>query len=376
MSDASVPPPLSPPPLRPPYPSPGHPGGTPRTARTGSGWRWIALLALLGAGGMAVLLVLSLMTGSAGGASPRPGDHLVESVLEDNGSRNKIAVLSVEGIISGQALGPSSPGLVDLIQLQLDRIRDDDAVRAVVLRVDSPGGEVLASDEIYLAISRFLEETEIPVVASMGSLAASGGYYVSAPCRWIVANELTMTGSIGVIFHSYNYRELMDKVGVRPMVTKSGRLKDMLSGDKRPDDILPEESQIMEAMILESFDRFKEVIRTGRERAARLNDGQGRPLAPDWEGIADGRIVSGRTALEKGLVDELGNFETAVERAQKLAGIDDANLVAFETPLSFLSMFRLFGRAPAGAVKVDLGLGVLPRLPTGRMYFLSPVHLE
>ena len=376
MSDASVPPPLSPPPLRPPYPSPGHPGGTPRPARTGSGWRWIALLALLGAGGMAVLLVLSLMTGSAGGASPRPGDHLVESVLEDNGSRNKIAVLSVEGIISGQALGPSSPGLVDLIQLQLDRIRDDDAVRAVVLRVDSPGGEVLASDEIYRAISRFLEETEIPVVASMGSLAASGGYYVSAPCRWIVANELTMTGSIGVIFHSYNYRELMDKVGVRPMVTKSGRLKDMLSGDKRPEDILPEESQIMEAMILESFDRFKEVIRTGRERAARLNDGQGRPLAPDWEGIADGRIVSGRTALEKGLVDELGNFETAVERAQKLAGIDDANLVAFETPLSFLSMFRLFGRAPAGAVKVDLGLGVLPRLPTGRMYFLSPVHLE
>ena len=335
----------------------------------------LAVLAILAAVGLGVMVLGLLLAGGSGHHAHSAPSSLVESVVEDNGSRDKIAVISVDGIISGQALGPAAPSLVELIALQLDRVREDEAVKAVILQVDSPGGEVLASDEIYREISRFLEESEIPVVASMGSVAASGGYYVSAPCQWIVANELTMTGSIGVIFHSYNYRALMDKVGVRPMVTKSGRLKDMLSGDKRPEDILPEESEIMESMILESFARFKEVIRAGRERAARLNDGEGRSLVADWESIADGRIVSGRTALEKGLVDELGNFETAVDRARKLAGIDSANLVAYEAPLSFLSMFRLLGQAQGRAVKVDLGLDVFPRLPTGRLYFISPAHV-
>src|SRR2546428_583630 len=128
-----------------------------------------------------------------------------------------------------------------LISDQLRLAGEDDSAKAVVLRVDSPGGEVLASDEIYRAIADFEKDYKKPVVASMGGLAASGGYYVSAPCRWIVANELTITGSIGVIMHSYNYRGLLNKVGVRPEVFKSGKFKDMLSGEKDEEDIPAEE---------------------------------------------------------------------------------------------------------------------------------------
>ena len=167
--------------------------------------------------------------------------HLEEVTYENNHSKNKIALLDIAGIITSGAWDRSGSSLVDLVSDQLRRAGEDDSVKAVILRVDSPGGEVLASDEIYRAIADFQKDYKKPAVASMGGLAASGGYYVSAPCQWIVANELTITGSIGVIMHSYNYRGLLNKVGVRPEVFKSGKFKDMLSGEKNEDEILPEE---------------------------------------------------------------------------------------------------------------------------------------
>ena len=251
----------------------------------------------------------------------------------------------------------------------------------MILKVDSPGGEVLASDEIYLLIERFQKENkDIPVIASMGSLAASGGYYVSAPCRWIVANELTMTGSIGVIFHSYNYRGLMDKVGIRPEITKSGKLKDMMSGEKLPEEELPEEKKIMQGLINESYARFKAVVRNGRRNAADLNEKEnvegGRVLSANWQEFADGRILSGNQALEIGLVDELGNFDVAVERAQTLAGIEQARLVSYMPPMRFPGLFSLLGQSGAKTVKVDLGFPLQSPLPQGRLYFISPLHLH
>jgi protease-4 len=230
---------------------------------------------------------------------------------------------------------------------------------------------VLASDDIYRAIADFEKEYKKPVVASMGGLAASGGYYVSAPCRWIVANELTITGSIGVIMHSYNYRGLLNKVGVRPEVFKSGKFKDMLSGEKDEEDILPEEKQMVQSLIDETFARFKKVVAEGRENASEQNSGEGRHLADNWEDYADGRVLSGKQAYELGFVDELGNFETAVERARQLARIKDANLVQYQRPFDFGNLFRLFGESESRAVKIDLGMQ-LPKLQVGRLYFLSP----
>jgi protease-4 len=211
----------------------------------------------------------------------------------------------------------------------------------------------------------------------MGNLAASGGYYVSAPCRWIVANELTMTGSIGVIMYGLNYRGLMDKVGVRPQVYKSGRFKDMLSGMRDPSQVPAEEAQMMNAMIQETYDKFKSVVASGREQAAANNKGDGRPLARDWADYADGRILSGKEAYRLGFVDELGSFDDAIGRARKLAGVAQANVVEYQQHYDLADLFRLFGRAEPRERTVKLDLGVqLPKLQAGYLYFLSPTVLQ
>ncbi|KAB2663677.1 MAG: S49 family peptidase, partial [Verrucomicrobia bacterium] len=236
--DETLPPALPPVPPIPVIPPRGAVARPPAAQRRSWAWLWILLaVAVVMGGGAVVAIGLAVSHGfravHAGSHGGRGADQLHETVIEDNASEDKIAVLTIDGVITGQPVEPGGRTLVDLVRDQLERARDDDAVKAVLLKVDSPGGEVLASDEIYRLIRDFLdEESPKPVVVSMGSLAASGGYYVSAPCQWIVANEMTMTGSIGVIFHGYNYRGLMDKVGVRPEITKSGKLKDMMSGEK------------------------------------------------------------------------------------------------------------------------------------------------
>lgn len=390
MNDG-VPPPLLPPqspapPLPPPLPTYPLPSATPPRPRRGSGG-WLAatliLLFLLAVSILANFALVGSKWGHFSRIKTHPGhrtEDLEEAVLVDNDSTNKVAVFDISGEISGDTGRGESYSMVELIRHQLDRAATDE-VKAVILKIDSPGGEVLASDEIYRAIRQFQETNDIPVITSMGSLAASGGYYISAASRWIVANEMTITGSIGVIFHTYNYRGLMDKIGVRPSVVKSGRLKDMLSPDKRPEDELPEERQILSNMIQESFTRFKSVILEGRGGAAAKNreenNREGRELAPGWTDFADGRILSGREAMNLGLVDELGNFDTAVERALTLAGIDDANLVTYEAPQGWAGLSRLFAKSDARALKVEIGgFEMMPHLLPGRLYFMSPLHLH
>ena len=266
--------------------------------------------------------------------------------------------------------------MVDVIKAQLKRAEEDDKVKAVILKVDSPGGEVLASDEISRAIGDFQTKPHgKPVVCSMGSLAASGGYYVSAPCRWIVANDLTITGSIGVILSTWNYRGLMDKVGVRPETFKSGKYKDMLSGSREPDSITPEEREMVQALIDETYEKFKSVVASGRKRAQEKNKDKGRALTEDWADYADGRILSGTEAFKLGFVDELGTFDDAVKRAKTIAGIHKANLVEYQQRYDLSDFFRLFGQTDSKVVKVDLGLDA-PKLQAGQLYFLSPTFLH
>jgi protease-4 len=300
---------------------------------------------------------------------------LEETTVEDHDSHYKIAVVELLGIITGDAWDRSGRGLVEFIKDQLRLAGEDSRVKAVIFKIDSPGGEVLASDDINRAVAEFQNKYGKPVVASMGGLAASGGYYAAVPCRWIVANELTITGSIGVVLHSYNYRGLLNKVGVRPEVFKSGKFKDMLSGEKLEEDILPEEKRMVQDLIDETFARFKKVVQEGRSAAHARNGSDGRALADTWETYADGRILSGRQAHEYGFVDELGTFDTAAARARKLAGIPDANLIRYQRPFDLGSLFRLFGQSDARALKLDLGMD-LPRLQAGRLYFLSPTVLH
>jgi protease-4 len=308
------------------------------------------------------------------------GPRLDEVVYEDNDAANKIAIIEVNGVISGQTLDQGGFGLADLIKAQLRRAEEDDRVKAVLLKVDSPGGEVLASDEIYRAIKDFQSSRNPkPVIASMGSLAASGGYYISAPCRWIVANEMTITGSIGVIMSSYNYRGLMDKVGVLPQTFKSGKFKDMMSGSREPDSISPEEKAMVQSLIDETFGRFKHVVQEGRGLANDRNkDGKdkGQALSDDWQNYADGRILSGTEALKLGFVDELGNFDDAVARAKRIAGISRANLVLYQQRFDLSDVFKLLGKTDSSAhIKVDLGMDA-PKVQAGKLYFLSPTFLR
>jgi len=297
------------------------------------------------------------------------GPRIEEFLLEDNGARNKIAVITVDGIIASTP-SPSGNSLVDVMRAQLDRAAEDRRVKAVILRVDSPGGEVMASDEINKALVKFQADSGKPVVCSMGSLAASGGYYIAAPSRWIVANDLTITGSIGVIMHGYNYRGLMDKVGVLPMTFKSGKYKDMLSPDRSTNDIPAGERAMVQALIDETFQKFKGVVRTGRAAAHEQNKAEGRALAFDWEDYADGRVLSGTQALTLGFVDQLGNFDTAVARTKTIARIGEANLVEYRERYDIADFFSMFGQSGAAHdVKIDIGLDI-PKLRAGCMYFL------
>ncbi len=382
----TAPPPPPPPPLQPPPAPPViAPGVPPRRSGRGHGWMVFALVLL------ALLLVSmlynlgnfasNLVHGKAShGYARAGGPKLDEVVREDNDSTNKLALVEVNGIITGSPIDQGGFNIVEVIKAQLKRAEEDDHVKAVILKVDSPGGEVLASDEIYREIADFQKRANKPVVASMGGLAASGGYYVSAPCRWIVANDLTITGSIGVIMSAWNYRGLMDKVGLLPQTFKSGKYKDMLSGSKKPEQITQEERDMVQALIDETFAKFKQVVREGRSRAYEKNKKNdekdaGRPLNANWEDYADGRVLSGTEAFRLGFVDQLGSFDTAVERTKKLAGISTANLIQYEQRYDLSDLFRMFGKTDAKAVKVDLGMEI-PKIQAGQLYFLSPTYLH
>ncbi len=367
---ASLPPPLLPPLIGPaPRPTPA--------SRKSRGWMAVALiaLALLGVSLASNLNHVFRGLGGSSRSAHADGRNFEEKILEDSGSANKIAVLDVAGIITSASLEGNGQNMVTLIKDQLALAANDRAVKGVLLKVDSPGGEVLASDEIYRAISTFQKKSGKPVVATMGGVAASGGYYVSAPCQWIVASDMTITGSIGVIMSGYNFRGLMDKVGVRPEVYKSGKFKDMLSSSKSEDDILPEERQMVQKLIDETFAKFKGVVAAGRKQAAEKNQGNGQTLVSNWEEYADGRIISGNQAKELGFVDELGTFQTAVERIKTITKLSEVNLVQYQQPFDFTSLFRLFGKSEARSIKLDLGMD-LPRLQVGRMYFMTPTFLN
>ena len=380
-------PPNPPPPLQPAAPpviqSPAGPTGRP--SKGGSGWKIVSflLIGLIVLWGLGRVLFHSVVTvASHSRATADLNRDLEEVVLEHtNSTDNKIAVVEVTGVISGGEVGHSDMDFVTFVKEQFKAAESDTDVKAVILKVNSPGGEVMASDEVYNIIRKFEDKSGKPVVVSMGSLAASGGYYISAPCRWIVADELTITGSIGVIMHNYNYRLLFDKIGIRPQVIKSGRYKDMLSGEKEPDaeKLTPqevkdrdEEEKMVQVLIDETYDRFTNIVKTGRDWAATKNGSEGTTLAAEWADYTDGRILSGKSAFKYGFVDELGNFDTAVQRAKTLTHIRYANLVEYRLPFDLGSLLsRVFGKAEAPALKVDMGFD-LPKLQAGQLYFLTP----
>ncbi len=256
--------------------------------------------------------------------------------------KDSVAVIDVTGQISGgdgsglNADGAHSDAIVRLLR----RAENDAHVKAVLLRVDSPGGGVTASDEIRNQVLK--TKAKKPVVVSMGSLAASGGYYISAPANRIVANETSLVGSIGVIVTVPNVQGLMEKLGVNVEVLKSGAAKDATSG-LRP--LTDADRAILQDVVEETFGRFVDIVADGRS----LTRDQVRALA-------DGRIYTARQAKALGLVDEFGDMPEAV----KVAG--DLGAIIGEPPII---RYRTGGllRSLTGAAAGVLGLPALPALP-------------
>ncbi len=209
---------------------------------------------------------------------------------------DKIGYVTIAGPIT------ASESIID----QIDRFKEDTSVKAIVLRVDSPGGGVSPSQEIFDEVKAAAAVK--PVVVSMGSVAASGGYYVAAPAQRILANPGTITGSIGVIMQFTNIEELLGKVGLKSQVVKSGSHKD-IGSPVRP--MSAEDRAILQSLIDDVYEQFVQAVAESRnmdpEKVRRL---------------ADGRIFTGRQALEAGLVDELGGYRDAIRVAAELAGIE------------------------------------------------------
>ena len=259
----------------------------------------------------------------------------------------KVAVVEVEGVIGADSgRGLDTDGIIRV----LGEYRDDPAVRAVVLRINSPGGVVAPTQEIFNAVRR-LREAKKPVVASLGSVAASGGYYVAVAADRIYASPGTLTGSIGVVMQLANLEGLLKKVGVEYVVVKAGAYKDV-GNIARP--MTPEERRILQALLDDVYDQFVTAV------------AEGRGLDPQVvRGFAEGRIYSGRQAQGLKMVDELGGLEEAIEAAAKMAGLPAKPRVIY--PRRRFSL--------RGLLSNEMGLGpvsrVLPSLETLR----TPLYL-
>jgi protease IV len=253
-----------------------------------------------------------------------------ENVVENGDFTSRIAKLEVNGVI--QDVGePSIWETVDynhqLFMSQLESILEDDTIKGIVLSVNSPGGGVIESAEIHEKLLEIQETKNIPIYVSMGSLAASGGYYIAAPADKIFAQRETLTGSIGVIMQSINYGKLAEKIGIEFETIKSGEHKDMFGG-VRPS--TPEEIGMLQEMIDESYEQFVDIIEQGRGMSE-----------AEVKKVADGRILGGTQALKAGLVDEIGHEKDAINAIRADFGLEDAQV--FEYTMESSSWASILG---------------------------------
>jgi protease-4 len=307
-----------------------------------------------------VLAITAFRTFGAGSRMEEPTPTFREVVVQRGvrGSSDKIAVIMMRGLISSSLPGNVGDTMVDDMRLALEQARDDEHVRAVVLEIDSPGGEVTASDAIYNWVVK--TRAKKPVVVYMDSLAASGGYYVACGGKYLMANETTITGSIGVIIQTLNYEQLFNKVGLASVVFKSGKFKDILSGTRQ---VTPEERELIQSFVMKTYEKFLGVV--ARERNL--------PADGLRNSIADGRILSGKDALENKLIDGTGQIEDAFAKAKEFGRASGATVVKYGPPFTLGRFLRAFG-SWNNKIELTLPSQLVPQLETGRAYFLPSFY--
>jgi protease-4 len=319
----------------------------------------LLVLALLVSIGFNILQSVEL-AGSEGAAGEKrdPLDELLEAPGTP-GVTDKIAQIDLEGLITSAGsdsglLGGALPRL-DLIKQALEQAVADERVKAVLLRIHSPGGEVTASDILHAAVRRAAAKK--PVVVYMDAVAASGGYYVACGASKIVASETTLTGSIGVLMESFSYHGLLEKVGLGARTFTSGAFKDTLSG-ARP--MREEEAAYVQGLINEMYERFLRVVAEAR----------GKTPEQLRTTVADGRIFTGAQALKEGLVDRVGYLEDAWDLARELGHAPGARVVKYRSNPGLLTLLGLATARAAGPLKVELAGGLTGAVRPGLLYYL------
>lgn len=310
-----------------------------------SGKRWAAV------GIAAIIFVSSLMISFASSMLTQDFGSLIkdttvknkaftETVVEEGTGTKKIALLELDGII--QDMGEAVPLFGASynhrsFMKKLNYVKDAPEVAGIILRVNTPGGGVVESAEIHHKLVQIMEETKKPIYVSMGSMAASGGYYISAPATKIVATKETLTGSLGVIMESVNYSRLAEKLGIDFVTIKSGEHKDIMSPSR---EMTESERDILQQMLNRSFDEFVRVIADGR--------GMSEEKVRE---IADGRIYDGREAKELNLIDDFGYLEDVVAMIRSEQQLEGSKVVRYTDNINFdfNSLFsmgtqRIFGK--------------------------------
>lgn len=294
---------------------------------------------------LANIFLFMMLSGLAAVFATGYGGIFTEEVLREGPSESKVAVVSVEGIIYGSVARD--------VYNQLKTAAKDDNVKAVIVRVDSPGGTVSGSDRIYNEIRQFRTATGKPVIAFMESVAASGGYYASVACEKIIAEPTTVTGSIGVIAKYFVFEELLEsKLGVKAVTVKSGRRKDWPSSTRAPD--AEELKYIEDKIVAPAYERFLGVIVEGREDSL---------SADQIKKLADGSIFSAEEAKKEKLIDDVGYMDDAISLVKSMAKIADAKVVEYRKPMSLLGILGVHKSDP---LKIDKNtlyeLGTMQRM--------------
>ncbi len=330
---------------------PFPPFGPPRR----NGGRAVLTIVLLIFLGLSILLNLILLIVAASGSSSS-----TQTVITNGSSDQRIAVIPITGVIDDHQ--------VERFFRFMHRAEEDKGVKALILQVDSPGGSVTASDEIYARILRYKQKKQeggqtIPVVISMRELAASGGYYISCAGDYLFAERTTLTGNIGVLWPNYNIAKMLDKIGVEDdtIVSTGTPYKYAGAPFRAP---TTRESDYFQHNVDVAFQQFKDVVKAGR--AAHL------PKDMKVEDVADGRAFPAGDALSKGLIDQLGYLEDAEQYAATTAGLKNPEIVKYQEPPTLLSIFSSDSesRFSGKGVTIHLDASALDRLGSPQVMYL------
>ena len=321
-----------------------------RTVKKRTGWRifWGIVIGLSVLANIALFLILiGVVAFFAGG---RKG-VFIEEVIQAGPRTKKIAVITLQGIINDEKARD--------VCSQLKTAREDKRVKGLIVRVNSPGGTISGSDQIYNEIHKYRDKVNKPVVAFMQGVAASGGYYTSVACNKIVAEPTTITGSVGVIMGYLVLQDLLEgKLGIQPVIIKQGRKKDWPSSFRQPTE--EELKYLQDKVLTPAYERFVQVVADGRKATLTL---------ADVKRLADGSIYGAQEALNKKLIDQIGYLDEAIEKVKSLAGIEKAQVVEYRKPFSLAHFLSLRTR---NILKIDKAM--LYELSTPAVLYLWSVY--